>query len=303
MQRGSLSMKNPRLNSSSIPETMNSYLSVLSLSKNPTTVSSYGYDIGQFAEYLNSSKVKTVKGLKPMHIESYLGQCKGDGKSDASINRYYMAIRSYCRYLRKQKLVECDLTEDIIAPRIKQKAPIIPIPDEIILILKQVDLSTDFGLRDRAIIELLYSSGLRVSELCNLQIEDFRGNSVTIRCGKRDKTRTVPVNAMAAKALIEYIEQRGRDKGWLFLSLRGKRMPRERISRMIGRYANRAGIEGVTAHTLRHACATHLLDAGADLRLIQEVLGHSSIASTQRYTHLSSNKMQEKFQQFHPRKE
>jgi integrase/recombinase XerD len=174
---------------------------------------------------------------------------------------------------------------------------------EIENILAQIDISTGRGMRDRAIIELIYSSGLRVSELCDLTIEDFRGNAITVKCGKRDKTRTVPVNAMAAKAIIEYIDTcRGKQRGWLFLTLMGKRMPRERVSRMIGRYATRAGIDGVTAHTLRHACATHLLDAGADLRLIQDVLGHASIASTQRYTHLSSNKMQERFQQFHPRK-
>lgn len=294
-------MKNQRTNSSSIPNAVNSYLSVLSLSKNPTTVKAYSYDIGQFIEHLKGS-VKTVKGLKPGHIESYLAHCKAQGKSDASINRYYMAIRSYCRYLRKQKLTECDLTEDIIAPRIRQKAPLIPMQGEIENILAQIDTSTEFGLRDRAILELLYSSGLRASELCDLTIEDFRGNAITVKCGKRDKTRTVPVNAMAANAIIQYIEHRGKQRGWLFLTLMGKRMPRERLSRMIGRYAKRAGIEGVTAHTLRHACATHLLDAGADLRLIQDVLGHASIASTQRYTHLSSTKMQERFQQYHPRK-
>lgn len=296
-------MKTQKMNSSYIPDSMISFLSVLALSKNETTVHAYGYDIAQFMDYLKGSKVKTVKGLKSDHIESYLAHCKACGKSDASINRYYMAIRSYCRYLRKQKLIECDLTEDIIAPRIKQKAPLIPSLIEIEAIMNQIDTSTEFGLRDKAILELLYSSGLRASELCDLTIEDFRGNSITIKCGKRDKTRTVPVNAIAAKAIITYIDTyRGKQRGWLFLTQMKKRITREQLSRTIGRYAARAGIDGVTAHTLRHACATHLLDEGADLRLIQDVLGHASIASTQRYTHLSSNKMQERFQQFHPRK-
>jgi integrase/recombinase XerD len=297
-------MKNPRHNSSYIPETILSFLSVLALSKNETTVKAYGYDLSQFLDFLKCSKVKTVKGLKPDNIESYLAHCKSCGKSDASINRYYMAIRSYCRYLRKQKLIDSDLTEDIIAPRVRQKAPMIPTQQEIESIIEQIDLGTEFGLRDRAILELLYSSGLRASELCDLCIEDFRGNSITVKCGKRDKTRTVPVNAMAAQAIITYIDTyRGKNRGWLFVTQMKKRLTREQLSRTIGRYAAQAGISDITAHTLRHACATHLLDAGADLRLIQDVLGHASIASTQRYTHLSSNKMQERFQQFHPRKD
>ena len=289
--------------SNCILATMNSYLSVLSLSKNHATVSAYKGDLLKFADYLAWLKVKSFKTLKPAHIESFLGHCKVEGKSDASINRYFMAIKSFCKYLRKQKIVADDLSEDITAPRFRQIAPMIPTIQEIERLIEQTPLDTEFGLRDRAIIELMYSSGLRASELCDLELEDFRGNSITVKCGKRDKTRTVPVNATAAKAIIEYIDKyRGKQRGVLFMTQTGKRINREMLSRSISRYGARAGIEGVTAHTLRHACATHLLDAGADLRLIQDVLGHASIASTQRYTHLSSTKMQEKFQQFHPRK-
>jgi len=126
---------------------------------------------------------------------------------------------------------------------------------------------------------------------------------VLVKCGKRSKTRTIPVTDSASKAIQAYIEKyRGRKAGCLFLTVLRKKLRRQLLCVIVSDYANKAGVEGVTTHTLRHACATHLLDQGADLRLIQEVLGHSSIASTQRYTHLSSNKMQEMFRQFHPRK-
>jgi site-specific recombinase XerD len=151
---------------------------------------------------------------------------------------------------------------------------------------------------------LLYSSGLRASELCALEYEDFKRSSVTVRCGKRSKTRTVPITDEAMDAIMGYIDTyRGHEGGWLFQTMLGRQIRRQLLCAIVVEYAKKARVQGVTTHTLRHACATHLLDQGADLRLIQEVLGHSSIASTQRYTHLSSGKMQEMFKQFHPREQ
>jgi integrase/recombinase XerD len=284
-------------------ESLNSFIAQLSLSKSAPTIAAYRYDVGNFLEYLKTRNVKRMSSIKPVHIVDYLGTCKSRGKSDASINRYYMAIRAYCRYLRRSKLIGFDLTEDITPPRSNQKAPRIPTIEEVEIILATPNLETESGTRDRAILELLYSSGLRATELCSLELEDFKGNSIVVKCGKRSKTRTVPVNQEAAKAIEEYITRfRGKRPGWLFQTMMGKQLRRQLLCALVSEYAQKAGIEGVTTHTLRHACATHLLDQGADLRLIQEILGHSSIASTQRYTHLSSNKMQEMFQQFHPRK-
>ena len=135
-----------------------------------------------------------------------------------------------------------------------------------------------------------------------MEAKDIQGLTIIVRCGKRGNTRTVPVTQQAYDSISEYVLIRGVQSGPLFQTITGRAMDRQRLCKMVGQYAKRAGIEGVTTHTLRHACATHLLDQGADLRLIQEVLGHASIASTQRYTHLSSNKMQEMFIHFHPRK-
>lgn len=284
-------------------ESLDRFIAQLSLSKSTPTVDAYRYDVSRFLEFLNNKKVKRINGIKPTHIVDYLGYCKSIGKSESSINRYYMAIRSYCRFLRRSKAIDFDLTEDITPPRNNQKTPRVPTVEEVNRILEQPNLETESGTRDKAILELLYSSGLRASELCDLKLEDFKDNSVLVKCGKRSKARTVPVTIQAVVAINIYIDQhRGRAKGYLFQTVMQKKLRRQLLCAIVGDYAKKAGIEGVTTHTLRHACATHLLDAGADLRLIQEVLGHSSIASTQRYTHLSSNKMQEMFQQFHPRK-
>lgn len=296
-------MKTQHQISSWMRETLNSFISELALSKSLPTVSAYQYDVGNFLHYLASKNVKRMSTIKPAHIIDYLGYCKQRGKSDASINRYYMAIRAYCRFLRRSKAIQFDLTEDITPPRNNLKAPYVPTVEEINRILAVPNRETESGIRDVAILELLYSSGLRASELCDLQLEDFRETSVVIKCGKRSKTRTIPLTSEAAQAINTYINTyRGKKPGYLFQTVKGKQLRRQLLCAVVVHYAEKAGLEGVTTHTLRHACATHLLDQGADLRLIQEVLGHSSIASTQRYTHLSSNKMQEMFQQFHPRK-
>lgn len=295
-------MKTPLQISHWMKQTIEAFVNELSLSKSPLTVEAYKYDVSMFLEYLNTKKIKKLSALKPIHIVSYLGYCKSGGKSDASINRYYMAIRLYCRFLRRNKLIGFDLTEDIAPPKNNQKAPRVPTVEEIERILAQPDTKTDKGIRDRAILELLYSSGLRASELCSIKLQDEAGKQIRITCGKRSKTRTIPITESAKHWIARYLKVRRFEDGYLFQSPNRKQLTRQTLCRMVNTYAKKAGVEGVTPHTLRHACATHLLDQGADIRLIQEVLGHSSIASTQRYTHLSSRKMQEMFQQFHPRK-
>lgn len=276
-------------------ESLDCFSSQLRISKSESTVQGYKYDISKFFEFLLEKNIRRMKTIKPSHIEAYLGYCKSRGKSDATIARYYMSIRSYCKFLRKNKLIDADLTEDIETPKNSIKAPRIPKEQEILAMLDMPDTTTEDGIRDRAVLELLYSSGLRATELCNLRMMDLENGCVTIACGKRDKTRTVPITKSSQAWLEAWIEHRGPRKGWLFLTSLRRQMTRQGLFKIVSRYAREAQIDGVTPHTLRHACATHLLDKGADLRLIQEVLGHSSIASTQRYTHLSGEKMKERF--------
>lgn len=288
--------------SSSLKEVLNNYLSHISLSKSKQTVEAYTCDMLKFLEYIQSKGLKRITSLKGQTIVNYLSYQKSQGKSDASLNRYYMSIRSFVRYLRITKVIGDDITLDVPIPSYKQIAPYVPSLCEIEAILKAPSIETKSGRRDRAMLELLYSSGLRASEICDVDIKDTLGMQIIVRCGKRGKTRTIPITQSAYTAITAYIQERGTQPGPLFQTLMGKRLRRQLLCKMVTGYARKAGIEQVTTHTLRHACATHLLDQGADLRLIQEVLGHSSIASTQRYTHLSSNKIQEMFQHFHPRR-
>lgn len=282
---------------------LESYTAQISLSKSKQTVDAYHADVRRFLEYAQSKGLKRLGHLKGQLIVSYLGHQKSLGKSDSSLNRYFMSIRSFCRFLRKTKATLEDISIDVTAPMFRPKAPYVPTVAEMERLLSLPDLTGELGRRDRAILELLYSSGLRASELCDLNVGDCSGYQVTVKQGKRGKTRTIPITESAYDAIAIYLqEDRGMEPGPLFQTLMGKRFQRQLLGKKVSWYGRQAGICDISPHTLRHACATHLLDQGADLRLIQEILGHSSIASTQRYTHLSSNKMQEMFKQFHPRK-
>ena len=284
-------------------EILKQYLQQLALSKSELTVRCYRGDLESFIEWLEKSHgLKRVDSLKTPHILGYLTGLRVMGKKEATIQRHHFSIGSFCRWLHKMKFAEEDPGLHVEVPRVQMKAPRVPTLDEIQLIIAQANVETEAGLRDRTILELLYSSGLRASELCALQVHHVVGNSVTISCGKRNKSRTIPLTQEAQEWVELYISRyRKNATGQLFVTVQGKKITASLLNVQVKKYAQLAGIEGVTTHTLRHACATHLLDNGADIRLIQEILGHASINSTQRYTHLSSGKMQEMFQQFHPR--
>lgn len=284
-------------------ESLTSYIAEARLSKSELTVEYYKKDLEMFFDFLCSKSIRRLTTLKPLHIVEYLGYCSEQSKSQATINRYFMSIRSYCRFLRRNKFMPIDISQDIHSPTRRMPAPRIPTLEEVALLMEQPDVKSESGLRDRAILELLYSSGLRATELCDVQLTHLGEDNIRVACGKRGKARTVPITEEAHYWINRYIEEkRGRKAGPLFTTLWVRPVRRQYLFKMVTHYAKMAKLEDVTTHTLRHACATHLLDSGADLRLIQEVLGHSSIASTQRYTHLSSNKMQAMFQNFHPRK-
>jgi integrase/recombinase XerD len=295
-------MKTQKKSLTSLKTILEDFINQLTLSKSQATVQAYHRDIASFLLWLDDRSIKTTRGLKQLHIIGYLGCCKTSGKSDATVNRYYMSIKAFCGYMRKTKAMAENVALDISAPRVTQKAPRVPSVDEIKKLLDKPNTETYSGVRDRAILELLYSSGLRASELCDLEIQHVSDSGITISCGKRGKTRTIPATVESLRWVFIYVhEYRGADQGWLFKTVLGKKVRRELLHAIVIDYAKKAGLNDVTPHTLRHACATHLLEKGADLRLIQEVLGHSSIASTQRYTHLSSNRMREMFNEFHPR--
>lgn len=280
---------------------LDEYSSQMSISKHPKTCEAYCGDIKGFLEYLTENALApTLKRLKSSHIVGYLAHSLASGRAPSTVNRRYMSIDSFLKHLRRTKQLEKDLTEDIVPPRSTRKLPIVPDKAQMELLLLQPNVTTESGVRDIAMLSLLYSSGLRASELCDLKLSNFTPTSIQVT-GKRGKTRTVPITMQACIHISNYLNiYRGREEGWLFQTLYGKRMQRQVLYGFVKIYAKKAGLDGITTHTLRHACATHLLQNGADLRLIQEVLGHDAISSTQIYTHLSSATMQEMFHKFHP---
>lgn len=284
-------------------ETLAGFWNETSLTHDTSTVEGYDYDVKKFIEFLQFRNIKTTGKIQSIHITDYLASCKKNGKVEASVRRYYMSIRCYCRFLYRNGLVSKDLTYDIKAPKLKLVMPKIPTKQDIEMLLSMPDTTTNDGLRDKAILELLYSSGLRASELIDLQIDDVQDTQIRVSCGKGGKTRVIPLTDEAKDWINEYIQQvRGIADGYLFVTSIRPKMNRALLARVVKLYAKRAKLPYVTPHTLRHSCATHLLEQGADLRLIQEVLGHASMSSTQRYTQLSSVKMDEMFHKFHPRK-
>lgn len=282
---------------------MDQFLSHLQVSqKSKQTIEAYRLDVTRFLMYLEHIKVKKPSSIKAMHIEGYLARCMQDGRDSNSVARYYSSIKAFCKQLAKNKVLSFDLNEDISKPRFELKALEVPSIQDIVSILSKPDVETEEGIRDRAMMELLYSSGLRVSELASLDIRDFREGEVFVRCGKRRKTRTVPLTESAMLWIERYVEIREDSVSWLFQTSSAKPMSRKLILEIVKRYVSRAGLSGITVHSFRHACATHLLGNGADLRFIQELLGHSSVATTQRYTQLTSENMKAMFKQFHPSK-
>lgn len=290
------------MTSSSLIHCLDGYLESLAISKASGTVQAYASDLRQLLRYLEARKIKKATKVQAGHIEGFLSASKREGRSDATLNRYYMSARSFCHWLRKTKAVTDDITLDISKPKMEVATPRVPTRDEMIRLINAPDCDDWTGIRDRSMLELLYGSGLRASELCDLKDGDVHLDKVFISKGKRSKPRTVPITHTANFWVEQYIDRCREDNGtpWLWQRMKGDRFTRGDLFDMVTRYAKLVGLQAVTPHTLRHACATHLLDAGADIRMIQLVLGHSSISSTQRYTHLSSQSINDMFHKFQP---
>ena len=280
------------------------FMAQTSITHSAPTVIAYDYDVKKFIEFLHSRGIKTIANVKPQHVTDYLATCKAAGKSEASLRRYYMAIKSYCEFLYENDLVAKSITCKLKSPRVMEIMAKVPTQAEMEKMLELPSTGASLeAVRDRAILELLYSSGLRSAELIGLQLDDVNGSNVRVSCGKGGKTRVVPMTEQAQYWVERYVRTlRGIEPGYLFMTHIRPKLNPSFLERLVKHYAVLAGIPYVTPHTLRHACATHLLEQGADLRMIRDVLGHASVASTQRYTQVSSVQMNEMFHKFHPRK-
>ncbi len=265
------------------------------------TLEAYGRDLRKLADFLSCD----FSAVKIEQIYDYLGKLKAEGYASSSVSRMSFTIKVFFRFLKKEGFIAKEITKDLDAPKLWQLIPEVLTCAEMEKLLRAPDSTSELGARDRAILEVLYASGLRVSELCSVNITDL-GEGTIRAMGKGSKERIVPLAKIAFDAIDHYLGSFRGDAeagGALFLSKGGKtRIDRITVWRAIKEHAKSAGItKKISPHTLRHSFATHLLENGADLRVIQELLGHSSIATTDKYTHISSKHIHDAFHTFHPR--
>lgn len=287
------------------------FLDYISLERglSPHTRSAYASDLTRWLAFLQRKGVHTANAVCRKHILDYLLWEKDEGLGATSLARRLVAIRVFLRYLQQEGLLGANVTESMDSPRLWRLLPETLSPAEVERLLESPDLKRKLGLRDRALLETLYGTGLRVSELCNLALEHLHFDAGYLRCrGKGNKERVVPLGGQAATFIKRYLsELRPRlaldpSVNFVFLNNRGRKMDRRSVWRMIRQQARAAGVaRAVSPHTLRHSFASHLLARDAPLRVIQEMLGHADIATTQIYTHIDSSRMKAVHQKFHPR--
>jgi len=284
------------------------YLTVeAGLAKN--TVLAYGRDLRSFLKYCKSNKTNQIRQIKPVLIQNYLRVLTQEQKSESSIKRSLVAIRMFLRFGKLTGLVEDDLTSMLESPKVWQKLPCICSKQQVLELLNAPSPDEPFYFRDKAMLELLYATGIRASEIAGLKTSDLNLNIGYLRClGKGNRERVVPIGKVAIAAIEEYLTNlRPRlvkpfSGNFLLLSRTGRPMSRIEIWRLVKKYAIRAGMpRNLTVHTLRHCFATHLLAGGADLRSLQEMLGHVDIATTQIYTHVDQERLRKIHRKFHPR--
>jgi integrase/recombinase XerD len=269
------------------------------LSKN--TEEAYGKDILAFLEFLKNQQKTSFSQVEQEDIFSYLDVLHKKNYAPASICRHLVSIKVFFRFLRKEGVIPADVSRYFDMPRIWQLLPTFLSYDEVEKLIQSPNKKDFVGARDKAVLELLYATGMRVSEVCNAKMEDLEKDFIKVH-GKGKKDRVVPVGKKAIEAIEHYLKFRKSSEPFLFLSNKGKKIDRITVWRQIKYYAKKAEIDkNISPHTLRHSFATHLLENGADLRLIQDMLGHEDIATTDRYTHVSQNHLKKAFQSFHPR--
>jgi len=303
-------------------EQLRGFLDYIRLNRNasPHTVAAYESDLSQFIAFAGEHTGRR-QALQPKHlsldvIRGYLGELYRQGQARTSVARKVSALRTFTRYLRREGFIETDPAVLAVAPKREQKVPAHLSVDEMSQLLETPDASAPLGRRDRAILELFYASGIRLSELVALDLEDVDLSGRMIRVmGKGRKERIVPFNKSTEKSLRKWYadrslltssephRRRASDEGApLFVNARGGRLTGRSVQRLVARYVTSCSTRfGISPHALRHSFATHLLQAGADLRCIQELLGHVRLSTTQRYTHVNVAQLLDVYRKAHPR--
>ena len=286
------------------------FLSYLRVEKglSDNTIQAYRRDMAKFAVFAGERKVGVME-LRREHVVDFLGTLYRRNLDSRSVARHLVTIRHFFRFLLLEGAIESDPAANIESPKFRQSLPEFLSVDEVDRLLRQPDKNDVVGIRDRAMIELMYSTGLRVSELCGLRVSDLQMEPGCLRCiGKGNKERLVPVGKRALEAVQTYLREarqalaRGVASPYLFLNQKGHKLNRIAFWKILGEYGRKAGLrKSLTPHMLRHSFATHLLDRGADLRSVQMMLGHSDISTTQIYTHVVEERLKQVYKAHHPR--
>lgn len=271
---------------------------------------SYERDLKKLQRYLmEEQQVAEWSQVTVTNLNSYMLYLEREKFAASTISRNVASIRAFYQYMDKKGLVSADISEELKPPKIEKKVPDILTVQEVDLLLKQPGEDSAKGLRDKAMLELLYATGIRVSELIHLKMDDVNMKMSYIHCSDRNKERIIPFGNTAKKALSAYLDKgrkellHGADSEDFFVNCSGKSMSRQGFWKVLKGYAKDAGIEvDITPQTLRHSFATHLIQNGADLKSVQEMLGHADISTTQVYLNMSINKMREVYTKAHPRK-
>jgi integrase/recombinase XerD len=272
------------------------------------TIQAYRRDIVKFAAFVTQRGLKT-KDVRRGDVVDFLASLYRKGLDSRSVARHLVTIRHFFRFSLMEGYVDDDPAATIESPRFRQSLPAFLSLEEVDRLLQQPDLTAIVGIRDRAMIELMYSCGLRVSELCGLRVADLQAESGCLRCiGKGNKERLVPVGRQALDAVQRYLRDsrpkllKEGSSPFLFLNQKGAKLDRITYWKTLGIYGRKAGLrKALTPHMLRHSFATHLLDRGADLRSVQMMLGHSDISTTQIYTHVVEERLKQVYKAHHPR--
>lgn len=276
--------------------------------KSLNTIESYKRDVKQYIAYLDNSGVTDLSSTTKTTVLSYLLELQKEGRASSTVSRTLASLRSFYIFMIQNGAVTTDPTTNLEAPRVEKKPPQILTSAEVELLMEQPSPDDNKGIRDRAMLELLYATGIRVSELINLNVTDVNLAMSFIRCMGGKKERIVPMGNKALEALTVYIDNvrdgmvKSDTERALFVNCSGVRLSRQGFWKIIKQYQHQAGIKKeITPHTLRHSFAAHLLENGADLHSIQEMMGHADISSTQVYSKLVSSRIKDVYAKAHPR--
>jgi len=284
-----------------------SYLgSIKKMSKN--TIVSYRRDLNKFTAYLGEQGIIEVEEITEFDLHDYVRQLEKQNFKAATISRNVASIKAFFHYLTNEGIIKEDISENLKSPKIEKKVPTVMTVEETERLLMQPVADTPKGLRDRAMLELLYATGIRVTELVSLRVGDVDLKTSLLDCRDNDRERKIPFGGKAREAIVDYLSE-GREKllngeksDILFTNCNGKPMSRQGFWKLLKSYGQKAGIErDITPHTLRHSFAVHLIENGADIKSVQEMLGHSDISTTQVYVKLGGNHLREEYSKAHPR--